>query len=107
MATGFRTYMDTPGSPVLVDMTTDISQVVGFIETGVNDGYADVPAPPSGRNFLYFMTEYAPNINCQGVRPGVSITPMGATYRISWQFKFSGWPGTYKINCRINYGHYV
>lgn len=107
MASGFRSYLDSPGSPVLVDMTSNISQMMGYVDTGAVDGYIDVAAPPGGAQFFYALAEIAPNLDAKGSKPGVSITNNGASYRIDWRYSFSSWLGVYPINCRIHYGYFV
>lgn len=105
MATGFRSYMDTPGSPILADMTVKFSQNIGYVDTGAVNGSATVPDAPNGRQFFYYVVGTAANSNGDGRKPGVLLTDNGDTVTITWTYSYNPGFGRYNLACRIHYGY--
>lgn len=100
MATGFLAY--APDGTLLVDMTSSISQMLGYVDTNAVDGSATLPAPPAGKTLFYAVVEISPQDRGLGKRPG--ITQSGNT--LSWAYSYMGGWGFYSMNCRIHYGYY-
>lgn len=107
MATGFRSFKDEPGSPLLVDMTSNLSQMMGFFDTGAVSGAIDVPLPPGGKTFFHLITDISPNLEGRGRRPGTTATNMGGFMRISWTYSNNNSFDGFQMNCRIHYGYYT
>lgn len=105
MATGFQSFMDIPGNPLLTDMTVRFSQNMGYVDTGGANGSVVVPDAPTGRTFFYYVVGMDANANGDGMRPGVLITDNGATVTITWTYSYNGGFGRYSLPCRIHYGY--
>ncbi|MDH0300617.1 MULTISPECIES: hypothetical protein [unclassified Pseudomonas] len=100
MATGFLAY--APDGTLLIDMTTSISQMLGYVDTGAVDGSAVLPSPPPGRTLFYAVAELSEQDRGLGKRPGITL--VGTT--LSWAYSYAGGWGFYSLNCRIHYGYY-
>jgi hypothetical protein len=87
---------------VMVDMTMNISQTQGSVDTGAVNGGATIPAPPAGKT-QYFIVVPLVEMGNTGKLPGVTLT--GST--LSWVYVYptNNW-GFYSANARIYYGYY-
>jgi len=96
------TIRDSSGR-VLVDMSMNISQTQGYVDTGGANGSIAIPAPPYGKTQYYIVVPLVDLQLEKGKKPGVTLTS-GA---ISWSYSYStaGW-GYFSANCRIFYGYY-
>lgn len=88
---------------VIVDMTMNISQQQGSIDTGGVNGSIAVSPPPWGKTPFYIVVPLQDLQLEKGKRPGVTLS--GNV--LSWSYSFStlGW-GYFAANCRIYYGYY-
>lgn len=88
---------------VLVDMTMNISQMQGWVDTGGANGAINLPTPPFGKTQFFFVVPLVDLQQEKGKRPGVTLS--GST--LSWAYSYStlGW-GYFSANCRIWYGYY-
>lgn len=88
---------------VLVDMTMNISQDQGFIDTGGVNGSIAIPAPPAGKTQFFGVVPLVDMQREAGKLPGVTMTP-GV---LSWAYLYptNGW-GFFSANARIFYGYY-
>ncbi len=88
---------------VKIDMTTFISQTVGFVETNGQNGAIQIPAPPVGRSLFFTVTPLVDLQMDKGKRPGVALDGTS----LSWVYSYNtaGW-GFFSANCRIYYGYY-
>ncbi|MDF0731009.1 hypothetical protein P0Y43_09765 [Pseudomonas entomophila] len=100
MATGFLAYAQD--GTLLVDMTSSISQMLGYVDTSAANGSAVVPPPPAGKTLFYAVSDLSIQDRNLGKRPGITLS--GTT--LSWAYSYAdGW-GFYSMNCRIHYGYY-
>ncbi|MEB0226245.1 hypothetical protein [Pseudomonas sp. 10S4] len=99
--TGLTTY-DSAGR-LLVDMTMNISQMQGFVDTGGANGSAAIPGPPAGKTQYYIVVPLVDLQLEKGKKPGVTLMPGS----LSWVYSYAtnGW-GYFSANCRIFYGYY-
>jgi hypothetical protein len=88
---------------VTLDMTSNISQLQGWVDTGGGNGNIAIPGVPGGKTPFYIVVPIVDLQAEKGKRPGVSIVNGG----LSWSYSFStnGW-GYFAANCRIFYGYY-
>lgn len=94
---------DNAGRPIL-DMTMQISQMQGFIDTNAQlSGSVAIPGPPGGKTQWFLVVPLQDLQMEKGKRPGVTL--FGGV--ISWNYSFAtnGW-GYFAANCRIFYGYY-
>jgi hypothetical protein len=93
---------DTSGR-VTLDMTMNISQLVGYVDTGGGNGAIGIPVVPSGKTPFYIVMPLVDLQSEKGKKPGVTQT----NGSLSWSYSFStsGW-GYFAANCRIFYGYY-
>lgn len=96
------TIRDTTGR-VTLDLTSNVSQMQGYVDTGGANGASGIPFPPAGKTPFYQVVPLQDLQKELGKRPGVYIEPG----YISWAYSFStnGW-GYFAANCRIYYGYY-
>lgn len=99
---GFVSYMDNASSTVCAAINKNISQMMGYIDTGGVNGATTIPLPPVGRTAFYYIADLSPNLNGQGRRPGVTMSGTS----LSWDYSYSTGFGEYAMNCRIHYGYY-
>lgn len=88
---------------VLVDMTMNISQTLGSVDTGGANGSVTIPGPPAGKT-LYFIV--VPLVDLQrekGKKPAVTLS--GTSLAWVYSYNPNGW-GYFSANCRIYYGYY-
>lgn len=99
--TGLTTY-DASGR-LLVDMTMNISQMQGYVDTGAANGWAAIPTPPAGKTQYYIVVPLVDLQMEKGKKPGVTL----GSGSIAWVYSYStaGW-GYFSANCRIYYGYY-
>ena len=88
---------------VLVDMTMNISQTQGSVDTGAVNGSISITAPPAGKTQYYIIVPLQDLQLEKGKRPGVTIS--GTTLSWSYSYATNGW-GYFSANCRIYYGYY-
>ena len=88
---------------VILDMTMNISQNVGSVDTGGVNGSLSIPAPPAGKQSYYVVVPLVDLQREKGKRPGVSIS--GNTLSWSYSYATNGW-GYFSANCRIYYGYF-
>lgn len=88
---------------VIVDMTMNISQQQGSVDTGGANGAITVSPPPSGKTPFYIVVPLQDLQLEKGKRPGVTLT--GNVLSWSYSFSTNGW-GYFAANCRIYYGYY-
>lgn len=93
---------DTSGR-VMVDMTMNISQLQGYVDTGGGDGAIGVPSPPSGKTPFYIVVPLQDLQKEKGKRPGVTLS--GNVLSWSYSYSTNGWE-YFSANCRIFYGYY-
>lgn len=104
MSTGLKIY--DPGGLLMLDMTSSISQMLGYVDTGAANGSLSIPLAPPGKTLFYAITELSAQNKYLGKRPGVTLTPGTTTATLSWQYSYAGGWGFYSLNCRIHYGYY-
>lgn len=94
---------DTSGR-VMVDMTMNMSQMQGYVDTGGANGAIAIPAAPWGKTQFYVVVPLQDLQQEKGKRPGVVHVP---NQSLSWTYSYStlGW-GYFSANCRIFYGYY-
>lgn len=99
--TGLTAY-DASGR-LMVDMTTNISQMQGFVDTNSANGSTAIPSAPAGKAQFYIVVPLVDLQFEKGKKPGVTIAPGS----LSWLYSYStaGW-GYFSANCRIFYGYY-
>lgn len=92
-----------PSGRVTLDMTMNISQFTGYVDTGGGNGAIAIPGVPAGKTPFYVVVPLVDLQLEKGKRPGVSIS----NGSLSWSYSFStnGW-GYFAANCRIFYGYY-
>lgn len=104
MSTGLKIY--DPGGNLMLDMTSSISQMMGFVETGAVNGSATIPLAPAGKVLFYSVIDLSVQSKALGKRPGVTLALGSNSATLSWRYLYpSGW-GFYSMNCRIHYGYY-
>lgn len=88
---------------VTLDLTYNISQLQGYVDTGGTNGSTSIPTVPSGKTPIYIVMPLVDLQVEKGKRPGVTIS----NGSLSWSYSFSpnGW-GYFAANCRIFYGYY-
>jgi len=88
---------------VMVDMTMNISQRQGYVDTGAVNGSASLPELPTGKTRFYIVVPLVDLQLEKGKKPGVTISGNS----MSWSYSYStgGW-GYFSANCRIFYGYY-
>jgi hypothetical protein len=93
-----------PQGVVILDMTMQISQSMGSVDTGGAAGSMAIPAPPPGKQAYYVIVPLVDMQREKGKRPSVSIVN-NALY---WSYSFNPEPtwGYFAANCRIYYGCY-
>lgn len=100
MAAGLKAY--SSDGKLILDMTTDISQMLGYVDTNKANGSMTIPAAPAGRTLFYAVAALDLQNKNLGKQPGVTLS--GRT--LSWQYQYAGGWGYYSMNCRIHYGYY-
>lgn len=93
----------TAADVVMVDMTMNISQRQGYVDTGSVNGSAALPALPTGKTRFYIVVPLVDLQLEKGKKPGVTIT--GDAMSWAYSYSTSGW-GYFSANCRIYYGYY-
>ncbi|MDR8383959.1 hypothetical protein MKS85_00290 [Pseudomonas sp. JL2] len=88
---------------VMVDMTMNISQHQGSVDTGSANGSVAIPAVPVGKTRFYIVVPLVDLQREKGKKPGVTIS--GNTLSWTYSYSTSGW-GYFSANCRIHYGYY-
>lgn len=106
MATGFRSYRDVAGNPIVTDMTEKLSQMQGYVDTGAVNGSRTIPKPPAGRTQFYSIIELGTDTEKKGHRPGVTLTVGSTSNSLSWEYKYVSGNGAFSMNCRIHYGYF-
>lgn len=91
-----------PDGRLYVDLTYNISQHLGFVETGGQAGSTSLPLLPAGKRYFYYVTSVGGTGQNKGKYPGVTISGNSMT----WQYQFRAWFGQYAQNVRIYYGYY-
>lgn len=88
---------------VILDMNSVISQNVGSVVTGGNNGSTQIPLPPAGKTSYFIVTPLVDMNRSKGKLPGVIL--QGST--LSWEYSYAtnGW-GFFSANCEIFYGYY-
>jgi hypothetical protein len=104
MSSGMKVY--DPSELLLLDMTSSISQMMGYVDTNAANGSATIPLPPAGKTLFYAVVDLSAQNKSLGKRPGITLTVGASNASLSWQYLYaSGW-GFYSMNCRIHYGYY-
>lgn len=87
----------------LVNMTSRISQMQGFVDTGAVNGAINIPGAPGGKTQFFIVVPLQDLQAEKGKRPGVTLS--GGV--LSWAYSYSanGW-GYFSANCRIFYGYF-
>lgn len=90
-------------SRVLLDMTMNISQLQGSVDTNSANGSITIPAPPAGKSQYFIVIPLVDIQRDLGKKPGVTL---GGT-TLSWVYSYAtnGW-GYFSANCRVFYGYY-
>lgn len=88
---------------VTVDMTMNISQHQGSVDTGAVNGAIAIPGPPPGKT-QYFIVVPLQDLQLErGKKPGVTLS--GGVLSWAYSYATNGW-GYFSANCRIYYGYY-
>lgn len=87
----------------LVNMTMQISQMQGYVDTGAVNGAINIPGAPNNKTQFFIVVPLQDLQAEKGKRPGVTLS--GGV--LSWAYSFStnGW-GYFAANCRIWYGYF-
>lgn len=93
----------TAANVVLVDMTMNISQHQGFVDTGGVNGAVAIPGPPPGKTQFFSVVPLVDLQRETGKKPGVAIS--GGVLSWAYSYATNGW-GYFSANCRIYYGYY-
>ncbi|MDR6162302.1 hypothetical protein [Pseudomonas fluorescens] len=88
---------------VLVDMTMNISQHLGSVDTNGVNGSATIPAAPAGKTLYFIIVPLVDLQREKGKKPGVTL--MGTSLSWAYSYNTNGW-GYFSANCRIYYGYY-
>ena len=88
---------------VTLDMTMQISQNMGSVDTNAANGSATLPAPPAGKKLYYIVVPLVDLQREKGKKPGVTLS--GTTLSWAYSYATNGW-GYFSANCRIFYGCY-
>lgn len=104
MSTGLKVY--SPAGLLLLDMTTSITQMMGYVDTGGANGSLSIPLPPAGKTLFHAVAEIGVQSKGLGKRPGVTVSIGSSSALLSWSYSYPGGWGFYSINCRIHYGYY-
>lgn len=88
---------------VMLDMTMNISQHQGYVDTGGAAGSAALPVVPTGKTRFYLVLPLVDLSKEKGKKPGVTIS--GDSMSWSYSFSTANW-GYFAANCRIYYGYY-
>jgi hypothetical protein len=91
-----------PAGQVTVDMTMNIGQTMGSVDTGGVNGGTTIPSPPSGKTMYYIIVPLV-TTNVTGKLPGVTLS--GNTLTWAYSYPTNGW-GYFSANSRIYYGYY-
>ncbi|QXI13206.1 hypothetical protein HU754_007270 [Pseudomonas zeae] len=93
----------SPTGALLVDMTMNISQDQGYVDTGGLNGSVAIPPPPAGKTRFFGVVPLVDMQREAGHLPGVTLS----SNVLSWNYRFvtSGW-GFFAANARIFYGYY-
>ncbi|NWD74843.1 hypothetical protein HX890_12085 [Pseudomonas gingeri] len=96
------TIKDATGR-VVVDMTMDLAQSMGSVDTGGANGSLALGAPPAGKTLFYIVVPLVDTQLEKGKLPGVTITGANMT----WEYSFNtlNW-GFFAAPSRIYYGYY-
>jgi hypothetical protein len=87
---------------VVVDMTMNISQTQGSVDTGGVNGGTTIPAPPAGKT-QYVIVVPLVTTGVTGKLPGVTLSGTSLTW--AYSYATNGW-GFFSANVRIYYGYY-
>lgn len=88
---------------LMVDMTMNISQQQGSVDTGGANGSIGIPGPPAGKTQWFTVVPLQDLQLERGKKPGVTLS--GGVLSWSYSFATNGW-GYFAANCRIFYGYY-
>jgi hypothetical protein len=91
-----------PAGQVTVDMTMNIGQTMGSVDTGGVNGGTTIPSPPAGKTMYYIIVPLV-TTNVTGKLPGVTLS--GNTLTWAYSYPTNGW-GYFSANSRIYYGYY-
>lgn len=94
---------DKASGAVKVDMTSFISQTLGYVETNGQNGAIQIPEPPAGRSLFFTVSPMVDLQMDKGKRPGVTLD--GTSISWSYSYNTAGW-GFFSASCRIYYGYY-
>ena len=96
------TIKDATGR-VVVDMTMDLAQSMGSVDTGGANGSLALGAPPAGKTLFLYCRAPGRHAIGKGKLPGVTITGANMT----WEYSFNtlNW-GFFAAPSRIYYGYY-
>ena len=92
-----------PAGVVMVDMTMNISQHQGFVDTGAANGAIGIPAAPAGKTQFFIVVPLVDLQRETGKKPGVTLA--GGVLSWAYSYATNGW-GYFSANCRIYYGYY-
>lgn len=106
MATGFRAYADNAANQLITDMTSSLSQMQGYVDTGAVNGSRSIPKPPAGRTPFYVIADLEPDNENKGHRPGVTLSTGTGSNTLSWDYSYTPGFGAYSLNVRIHYGYF-
>lgn len=98
---GLQTW-DASARPT-VDMTSKISQMQGYVDTGGGNGSIGIPGPPGGKTQWFIVVPLQDMQAEKGKRPGVTLS--GGVLSWAYSYSTSNW-GYFSANCRIYYGYY-
>jgi len=93
----------TADNKVILDMTMNISQDQGYVDTGAVNGSIAIPAAPPGKTQFFGVVPLVDMQRESGKLPGVTMT----SGVLSWAYSYptNGW-GFFSANARIFYGYY-
>lgn len=97
-------YIQDSAGKLLVDMTSKISQNVGFWDTNGANGSIVIPLPPAGKQNYYIVVPLVDTNKGRGKLPGVTLT---SQQYLNWVYSYdtNSW-GNFSALARIYYGYY-
>ncbi|MEA5673237.1 hypothetical protein VA602_18100 [Pseudomonas sp. MH2] len=104
MSTGLKIY--NQAGALVLDMTSSISQMMGYVDTGSANGAVSIPLPPAGKTLFHVVADIGQQSAYLGKRPGVVMAIDSSGASISWTYSYAAGWGFYSMNCRIHYGYY-
>lgn len=99
MAAGIQAF-DRNSGAVMLDLTSKVSKLLGYVDSGTSDGSKAIPEFSQGTPFFVIVPLSSQGTN--GRKPVVRLS--GNT--LIWEFLYERRGGVFSVNCRIFYGVY-